>query len=511
MEKASNISNSEIDTNGFGLNGEQSDNHHKSEEKSKNFTSFECNICFENAYEPIVTRCGHLYCWSCICSWLDRGYEDCPVCKAGVNSENVIPLYGRGSDIFDPRKKTKPRPKAERPEARQRNQNMGGQDGHFQNSDFTPGINNISLITVFANPLGALLSLGYTHRYFIREFANSRQPDDNEELRNKLISNFSLFVGILKMSLDEFNELFYETNLDSKVVISAREVVEIGFLASRAIMEIYKNIDAELRINYKDKDNSPVTIADLRANEIICSRLSSNWPQIPIISEESDVDTWENREKYKLCWLVDPLDGTKEFLRRNGEFTVNIGLCENGKPTLGVVSIPSTGVSFFSFNNLGGAYKISTFNSSNIICDRTLLTFIPKSNKPFANNGVIRILKSHNYKCPILDLFAEKFFQNNIKIPFGSSIKFIELVENRADIYPRFHDCMEWDTCASHIIIQQTCGDIYELETFSGSETRFKLGEPLTYNKKILINPYFVAADEKVIEVLKNGIASKSD
>lgn len=101
------------------------------------------------------------------------------------------------------------------------------------------------------------------------------------------------------MSLDEFNKLCYETNLDSKVVISAREVVEIGFLASKVIMEIYKNIDAELRINYKDKDNSPVTTADLNANEIICAKLSSKWPQIPIISEESETDTWENRQKYK--------------------------------------------------------------------------------------------------------------------------------------------------------------------------------------------------------------------
>ncbi|OII71753.1 uncharacterized protein cubi_00560 [Cryptosporidium ubiquitum] len=476
MGEANNISNTRADIKGSGLSGEQFDNNHKSEEKSRNFTSFECNICFENAYEPIVTRCGHLYCWSCICSWLDRGYGDCPVCKAGVNPDNVIPLYGRGSENCDPRKKTKPRPKAERPEARQRNYNMEGQNRYFQNSEFTFGVNNISLITMFANPLGALLSLGYTHRYFFGDFANSRQPDNN-----------------------------------SKVVISVREVVEIGFLASRVIMQIYNNIDAELRINYKEKDNSPVTVADLKANEIICARLSSKWPQIPIISEESEINTWENRKEYKICWLVDPLDGTKEFLRRNGEFTVNIGLCEDGKPTLGVVSIPSTGVSFVSFNNLRGAYKIATFNSSNVICDKTILEFIPKSDKSVVNYNEIRILKSHNYQCPILDSFAQKFFCNSVKIPFGSSIKFIELVENRADVYPRFHDCMEWDTCASHIILQQTCGDIYKLELlFSGSETQFKLGEPITYNKEILVNPYFIAANEKVIEILKNGVVSKS-
>ncbi|KAJ1615406.1 putative CysQ [Cryptosporidium canis] len=305
---------------------------------------------------------------------------------------------------------------------------------------------------------------------------------------------------------DEFNRANYKTYTDNEIVISAREIAEIGFLASRVIMNIYENIDAEFKVKYKDQDNSPVTLADLKANEIICARLSSNWPQIPIISEESEIDTWKSRENYKLCWLVDPLDGTKEFLRRNGEFTVNIGLCENGHPTLGVVSVPSTGESFVSFNKLGGAYKITTFNSSNIICEKTIVKFIPKSDKYTGKNDATRILKSHNYKCPVLDLFADKFFQNNIKIPFGSSIKFIELIEKRADIYPRFHDCMEWDTCASHIILQQTCGDIYRLEVLnSGSEIKFKLGGPLTYNKEVLVNPCFIAASEKVIEHIRDS------
>lgn len=197
-------------------------------------------------------------------------------------------------------------------------------------------------------------------------------------------------------------------------------------------------------------------------------------------------------------------------MRRNGEFTVNIGLCESGHPTLGLVSIPSTGETFISFNNLGGAYKITTFNSSNVICDKALLKFIPKLDEPTGELDVIRILKSHNYKCQILDLFSEKFFRNNIQIPFGSSIKFIELVEGRADIYPRFHDCMEWDTCASHIILKQTCGDIYKLEILgSGSEIQFKLWEPLTYNKEVLTNPFFVAASEKVIELIRNNVTSK--
>lgn len=100
-------------------------------------------------------------------------------------------------------------------------------------------------------------------------------------------------------SFNEFNKTCYKTHSGSGTVISVRDVVEIGFLASRTIMEIYENIEAELGINYKDEDNSPVTIADLKANEIICARLFSKWPQIPIISEESEIDIWENRKKYK--------------------------------------------------------------------------------------------------------------------------------------------------------------------------------------------------------------------
>lgn len=99
-------------------------------------------------------------------------------------------------------------------------------------------------------------------------------------------------------SFVEFNKINYKTCVDNEVVISAREIVEIGLLASRVIMGIYKNI-SDLNVNYKDKDNSPVTLADLKANEVICARLSSNWPKIPIISEESEIDTWENRKSYK--------------------------------------------------------------------------------------------------------------------------------------------------------------------------------------------------------------------
>ncbi|KAF7457893.1 3'(2'),5'-bisphosphate nucleotidase [Cryptosporidium felis] len=305
------------------------------------------------------------------------------------------------------------------------------------------------------------------------------------------------------ISINEFNKVHYSTCFYKDIVISARDIVEIGFLASRIIMDIYKDFSSELNIKYKDTDNSPVTIADLKSNEIICNGLLSMWPEIPIISEESKISDWNDRRKYKICWLIDPLDGTKEFIKRNGEFTVNIGLCENGNPTLGVVTVPNNGICYFSSKNLNGAYKVMTFNSSNVMCEKSLIEFIPKSNHSITKTDVTRILNSPNYHCPLFLIFKEKYFPDNIVLTHGSSIKFIEIIEGRADIYPRFHDCMEWDTCASHIIIQQTCGDIYEVEiTKSESEVKFNIKRPLIYNKESLINPYFVAINEKVADIL---------
>ncbi|KAH8740980.1 zinc finger protein [Cryptosporidium ryanae] len=166
-------------------------------ESSTPSSSFECNICFENAFEPVVTRCGHLYCWNCIYLWLDRGYGDCPVCKAGVTQENVIPLYGRGSDSSDPRKKTKPRPRAERPEPRQREQNNAQRT--FQNMEFTFNLSSLPLITIFGNPIYTLIGLLVSQRFFFYELQRAFQYSNNEEFRNKLISNISLFIGVAIM------------------------------------------------------------------------------------------------------------------------------------------------------------------------------------------------------------------------------------------------------------------------------------------------------------------------
>ncbi|KAF7457894.1 E3 ubiquitin-protein ligase RNF5 [Cryptosporidium felis] len=213
MKDTSSDIHSGVGTKPFKSREEQSDHTYNSSEQPKNLTTFECNICFENAHEPIVTRCGHLYCWSCISSWLDRGYGDCPVCKAGVDPENVIPLYGRGNESCDPRKKTKPRPKAERPEVRQRNP-ASERSRNFRNSELTFGVHNISLLTIFANPIGALLGLGFAQRFLIGEFPNNGTPANSkltmckltnnnifqgEEFRNQLISNILLLVGIVMM------------------------------------------------------------------------------------------------------------------------------------------------------------------------------------------------------------------------------------------------------------------------------------------------------------------------
>ncbi|KAH7648822.1 hypothetical protein FG379_002292 [Cryptosporidium bovis] len=158
-----------------------SENISNKHESSIPSSSFECNICFENAFEPVVTRCGHLYCWNCIYLWLDRGYGDCPVCKAGVTQENVIPLYGRGSDSSDPRKKTKPRPRAERPEPRQRERNDYSQRT-FPNTDFTFNLSSLSLLTIFGNPIYTLIGLVVSQRFFLYEFQRAFQYSNRVNL-----------------------------------------------------------------------------------------------------------------------------------------------------------------------------------------------------------------------------------------------------------------------------------------------------------------------------------------
>ena len=239
--------------------------------------------------------------------------------------------------------------------------------------------------------------------------------------------------------------------------------------AGRVILEVYED-ESKFQVTQK-ADESPLTIADQRANEVICDKLKELTPEIPIISEENKEIPFSDRKNFTYAWLVDPLDGTKEFIKRNGEFTVNIALIRKGQIVFGVVYIPVTDELFWALKGNGAYYskdgqdsqslQAPSFDISdeglNVVCSRSHLNddtadFIAKLNKPN-------------------------------KVSKGSSLKFLILAQGGAHIYPRLAPTMEWDTGAAQIILEESGGKVINVET----------DEPLGYNKESLRNPFFIA------------------
>ena len=243
------------------------------------------------------------------------------------------------------------------------------------------------------------------------------------------------------------NEINYKD-----IVSTLRDVSD---QASKKILEIY---NSDFKINFKD-DSSPLTKADIESNQIICSRLSREFPRIPVISEENknkrlDVDTY---------FLIDPLDGTKEFIARNGEFTVNIALIIKNKPKLGVIQIPVKFTQYFSDGVYSYKYK------------KTL-----KKISSLSNNDNIKLTVSRSH----LDVETRKFIQNNKDISIlkaGSSLKFCLIAEGKADFYIRNGKTMGWDIAAGIAILKTAGGKIRKLNL-----------KELVINKKTFINDPFV-------------------
>ena len=248
--------------------------------------------------------------------------------------------------------------------------------------------------------------------------------------------------------------------------------------ASKAIMAIY-----EENFESQDKaDGSPVTAADLAASAYIEEILTPLG--IPITGEESDKAPFEQRQYWQQCWCIDPLDGTKEFIKRNGEFAVNIALIENGEPIFGLIASPvqeqvllgskETGVFIFDFQDWQAQEKWIK------------ITPPLKTNYPL----VMACSRSH-HSGPVLQIIHQ--LQNEGQsmefIKKGSALKFFDLAKGSADIYPRFAPTMEWDIAAGQAILEALGGEVVHAET----------GEPLTYNKANLVNPYFVARTKALL------------
>ena len=251
--------------------------------------------------------------------------------------------------------------------------------------------------------------------------------------------------------------------------------IDASLLAGKKILEIYTSDDFNL--DYKD-DNSPLTLADIASNEIIENILKIS--NIPILSEEGNILDYQQRKDFKHLWIVDPLDGTKEFVKKNDEFTVNIALIENQKPILGVIYAPALSLLYFSEENFG-SYKLDLNDSISNEID-----FNKALRLPIARNKTkysVVTSRSHLDKETLSYIENLKNIRSNVKsIPIGSSLKFCLLAEGTADCYPRFSPCMEWDTAAGQIIC---------------NEAGFKLIDQTTktqmlYNRQNLLNNSFV-------------------
>ncbi|MGP8217288.1 MAG: 3'(2'),5'-bisphosphate nucleotidase CysQ [Bacteroidia bacterium] len=256
------------------------------------------------------------------------------------------------------------------------------------------------------------------------------------------------------------------------------QAVNLIILAGKSVMEVYnKPFDVE----YKE-DHSPLTEADKISNDIISSGLKiTEYPLV--LSEEMAQVAYEDRKTWKNFWLVDPLDGTKEFVKRNGEFTVNIALIEDGFPVFGLIYLPVPQTLYFAIKG-HGAYRLLNAGKTTyqwmdqLMKDAEKLPlFIPKR--------VYTIIASRSHLSPETEAFIRNEEEKKghvTTISAGSSIKFCLVAEGKADAYPRFAPTMEWDTAAGQVIVEEIGKRVLNIET----------NKPLSYNKKSLVNPHFL-------------------
>lgn len=252
-----------------------------------------------------------------------------------------------------------------------------------------------------------------------------------------------------------------------------KNIIDVAQEAGRIILQYYSQQDENAKTTEKE-NGSPLTIADIEAHKYIARRLKEETPDIPIISEEGREIPYSQRRQWNKFWLVDPLDGTKEFISRNGEFTVNIALIENNEPVFGVIYVPVQGITYYG-DKEEGSYKI----------DASGRIFPLKREGVKTNSNSIRIVGSRSHSNERFTNFIkelEKTYDNVILKSVGSSLKFCILAENQADQYPRFTPTMEWDTSAGHAIAK-----------FSGYQVLSLADEKeLSYNKESLLNDEFI-------------------
>ncbi|MCB1645758.1 MAG: 3'(2'),5'-bisphosphate nucleotidase CysQ [Pseudomonadales bacterium] len=254
-------------------------------------------------------------------------------------------------------------------------------------------------------------------------------------------------------------------------------VIEIAKEAGAAILQVYGREDFDIE---SKSDDSPLTAADLASHKIIIEGLTRLAPEIPIMSEESDGISFEERSQWDTYFLVDPLDGTKEFIKRNGEFTVNIALIENGVPTMGVVYVPVMDVMYSGIQGVG-AFRESAGERKQIQA-RPLAARL-------ARGETLVVVASRSHSSPEMEDCMKNLVRKFAKIDtrnMGSSLKLCLVAEGEADMYPRLAPTSEWDTAAAHAVVEAAGGLVVDDKLV-----------PLRYNtKESVLNPHFyVLAD----------------
>lgn len=242
------------------------------------------------------------------------------------------------------------------------------------------------------------------------------------------------------------------------------DVIKIADEASEKVLHIYQS---DFKVNYKE-DHSPITAADIASHDIIVKGLRQISRDIPILSEEGAEIPWEERKKWRRFWLIDPIDGTKDFTQRTGEFTVNIAMIEDGEPVMGVVTAPALKEAFWGIRGEGAHMR-----------DRTGRVHRIRVAEP---KDTLRVVASKNHLNEETRAFIEALGSHET-VQAGSSLKFCRIAEGHADIYPRMGPTSEWDTAAAHAVLVAAGGKVQTPE-----------GQPLVYGKENILNPNFIAA-----------------
>ncbi|GGC57140.1 3'(2'),5'-bisphosphate nucleotidase CysQ [Marinobacter halophilus] len=242
------------------------------------------------------------------------------------------------------------------------------------------------------------------------------------------------------------------------------DIIRLADEASEKVLHIYQS---DFKVNYKE-DQSPITAADMASHDIIVKGLRRISRDIPILSEEGAQASWEERKHWRRFWLIDPIDGTKDFTQRTGEFTVNIAMIEDGEPVLGVVTAPALKEAFWGIKGEGAHMR-----------DRTGRTHRIRVAEPRES---LRVVASKNHLNDETRAFIDTLGPHEM-VQAGSSLKLCRIAEGHADIYPRMGPTCEWDTAAAHAVLLAAGGKVQTLD-----------GEPLTYGKEDVLNPFFIAA-----------------